>query len=182
MKLATTAANSWFVNHKAVKNICFYRGTTIVAQAQYGWLAAQLKHGFRHDIKAIDEITEIRNCRKNNFKKNDVFFNTNELCLYIPADLLSVTAEEERVANRIESSGEIYYGTFFDLTYTENGDKRTVSVMHPTYDRKVFTARGQDIENLYQALRQLDDRVSRSTAEGMLNNRESFIELLKGKA
>jgi hypothetical protein len=135
---------SWFnpykiANGKEVNNIFFYRAGEVVAEVGAGWF------GNNHiDVAELNDL-EFARAIKLNLNRDDHFyinnnsdrhFDKNKVAIYINLDAVdTIEVESLGELQASETDESIYYGEYFNITATFDGERKLVKTMKRTYSR-----------------------------------------------
>lgn len=139
--------NPYLVNGKQLANIIFYNEGGVVLDTDSSW--------FRDynlgDIKKVFlEVDEVKNRRKVNFSRNEVFLVGH--VLYIPAELVNLTWIEEKEYDR--GANNVYYDVFKFNVWSET---RLASINEITIHKYVGSRQTDFGAKVEQVKKQLEE-------------------------
>tara|TARA_B100000749_G_scaffold249593_1_gene214215 strand:+ start:7384 stop:7941 length:558 start_codon:yes stop_codon:yes gene_type:complete len=183
MKFTSTFSfyRSWIVNNKEMADIIFYQDGEIIANTGTSYLEAVGQHGMKTDITEVPEITEVKRANKLNLDRKDCFTFKDKIYIYAP--LLNATPMKEVLHSQFES-GQQNYINAFNLTFTHEGEKQTLTFHAHTYTRVVHTGISAISQELKSHLEALGfDKISDYEANKMVQNADTILAILeKAKA
>lgn len=179
MKFTSTFSynRAWNVNQKEMTDIVFYQDGEIIANTGASYLESVGQHNLKTDITEIPEITEVKRAVKLNLDRKDCFTFKNKLYIYAP--LVNATPMQEVLHSQFED-GQQNYINAFNLTFTHEGEKQTLTFHARTFTRIVKTGISAISQELKSHLKALGvDNISDNEADKMVQNADTILAILE---
>ncbi|MDK9793351.1 hypothetical protein [Vibrio sp. D431a] len=167
-------ANYYTVAGHEVKNIQFYAENNILE----GCFVGKGWFGDNHaECAEVANMTvSFRNTEQSGIKAGGAFFIRKNATLYLDADdfeSFEYLGEQEYA----RTSTEVYFGTYFEITMTLNGEKKRYKIMQNQSSKRVPLTSQKIKENLLSEMKDVKDD-KEQVIDHLVNNPD-LIELLK---